>query len=315
MQGESETFLVFFGEYVAPGESETFLVFFGEYVAQGESETFLVIFGEYVVQGESESFLVFFGGYVAQGESETFLVFFGEYVAQGESETFLVFFGEYVAQGESESFLVFFGEYVVQGESESFLVFFGGYVAQGESETFLVFFGEYVAQGESETFLVFFGEYVAQGESETFGLWVPVTFGHNPPVPSPFPSRETTELGYPGRCRRQPPATHGPCSGPLVAKSLVYGPGPGSSWGDQASSPPWFNTYSRGSTHLGAAGRKHTGPVPVHSWQRAWFMAWALDLRGETGLRHRPGLILTLAVPHTWAPPGPRQVFFYRSAL
>jgi hypothetical protein len=62
-----------------------------------------------------------------------------------------------------------------------------------------------------------------------------------------------TELRYPGRCRRQPLETHGPCSGPPVAKSLVYGPGPGSSWGDRASSPPRFNTYSRGSTHLGAA--------------------------------------------------------------
>jgi hypothetical protein len=86
--------------------------------------------------------------------------------------------------------------------------------------------------------------------------------------PCPAPSllelqgerRETTELGYLGRCRRQPPKTHGPCFGPLVAKSLVYGPGPGSSW--------------------------------------------------EIGLRHRPGLILTPAISHTWAPPGPRQVFF-----
>jgi len=71
--------------------------------------------------------------------------------------------------------------------------------------------------------------------------------------------RETTELRYPGRCRRQP--------------------------------------------------RKHTGPVPVHLWQRAWFMARDLGFRGETGLRHRLGLIFTPAVPHTWAPPGPGQVF------
>jgi hypothetical protein len=93
----------------------------------------------------------------------------------------------------------------------------------------------------------------------------------SPPVPSPTPRntrscscptpslfelqgerREMTELGYSGRCRRQPPKTHGPCSGPLVAKNLVYGPGPESSWGDRATSPPRFNTYSRGSTHLGA---------------------------------------------------------------
>jgi hypothetical protein len=60
---------------------------------------------------------------------------------------------------------------------------------------------------------------------------------------------------------------------------------------------------------VGDSPRKHTGPVPVHSWQRAWFMARDLDLRGETGLRHRPGLILTPAVPHTWAAPGSRQVF------
>ncbi len=90
-----------------------------------------------------------------------------------------------------------------------------------------------------------------------------MTFGHyeaqtqrNVPVPSLLElqreRRETTELGYPGWCRRQPLETHEPYSGPPVAKSLVYGPRLGSSWGDRASSPPWFNTYSRGSTHLGA---------------------------------------------------------------
>jgi hypothetical protein len=49
------------------------------------------------------------------------------------------------------------------------------------------------------------------------------------------------------------PETHGPCFGPPVAKSLVYGSGPGSLWGDRASSPTLFNIYSRGSTHLGVA--------------------------------------------------------------
>ncbi len=39
-------------------------------------------------------------------------------------------------------------------------------------------------------------------------------------------------------------------------------------------------------------------------------MARDSGLRGEIGLRHRPGLILTPAVPHTWAPPGLGQVFF-----
>jgi hypothetical protein len=79
------------------------------------------------------------------------------------------------------------------------------------------------------------------------------------PCPAPFllelqrERRETTKLGYLGRCRRQPPKTHGPCSDPPVAKSLVYSPGPRSSWGDRTSSPPRFNTYSRNSTHLGAA--------------------------------------------------------------
>ncbi len=56
-----------------------------------------------------------------------------------------------------------------------------------------------------------------------------------------------------GRVSATAPETNGPCSGPPVAKSLVYGPGPGSSWGDWASSPPRFNTYSHGSTQLGAA--------------------------------------------------------------
>ncbi len=66
---------------------------------------------------------------------------------------------------------------------------------------------------------------------------------------------------------------------------------------------------------VGDSPRKHTGPVPVHPWQRAWFMARDPGLRGETRLRHRPGLILTPAVPHTWAPLGPRHVFFYHSAF
>jgi hypothetical protein len=86
-----------------------------------------------------------------------------------------------------------------------------------------------------------------------------MTFGTICPCPAPSllelqrERRETTELGYPGRCRWQPPETHEPCFGPPVAKSLVYGLGPGSLWGDRASSPPRFNIYSRGSTHLGAA--------------------------------------------------------------
>jgi len=40
-------------------------------------------------------------------------------------------------------------------------------------------------------------------------------------------------------------------------------------------------------------------------------MAWDLGLRGETELCHRLGLILTPVVLHTWAQPGPRQVFFF----
>jgi hypothetical protein len=38
-------------------------------------------------------------------------------------------------------------------------------------------------------------------------------------------------------------------------------------------------------------------------------MARDPGLRGETGLHHQPGLILTLAVSHTWAPLGLGQVF------
>jgi len=89
-----------------------------------------------------------------------------------------------------------------------------------------------------------------------------VTFGHceaQTQRANPFPSWATERkerndrAQVPGPVSATAPETHGPCSGPLVAKSLVYGPGPGSSWGDRASSPTRFNTYSRGSTHLGAA--------------------------------------------------------------
>jgi hypothetical protein len=76
--------------------------------------------------------------------------------------------------------------------------------------------------------------------------------------PLPFSSYREKGERWPSSGTRadvgnSPLETHGPCSGPPVAKSLVYGPGPGSSWGDRASSPPRFNIYSRGSTHLGAA--------------------------------------------------------------
>jgi hypothetical protein len=89
-----------------------------------------------------------------------------------------------------------------------------------------------------------------------------VTFGHceaQTQRANPFPSWATERkerddrARVPGPVSTTTPETHGPCSGPPVAKSLVYGLGPGSSWGDRASSPTRFNTYSRGSTHLGAA--------------------------------------------------------------
>ncbi len=109
--------------------------------------------------------------------------------------------------------------------------------------------------------------------------------------------RETTELRYPGRSRRQPPETHGPL--------------PFSSYREKGERRPSSGTRAG----VDDNPRKHTGPVLVHPWQRAWFMAWDPGLRGETGLCHRP-LILTPAVPHTWAPPGPRaRFFFYPSAL
>jgi hypothetical protein len=89
-----------------------------------------------------------------------------------------------------------------------------------------------------------------------------MTFGHcevQTQRASPFPSWVTERKERDDRARvprpvsATAPETHGPCSGPPVAKSLVYGPGPGSSWGDRASSSIRFSTYSRGSTHLGAA--------------------------------------------------------------
>ncbi len=72
---------------------------------------------------------------------------------------------------------------------------------------------------------------------------------------SPFPSRATEKKERDDRARVPEPvsATAPGNTRALLAKSLVYDPGPGSSWGDRASSPPRFNTYSRGSTHLGAA--------------------------------------------------------------
>jgi hypothetical protein len=72
--------------------------------------------------------------------------------------------------------------------------------------------------------------------------------------------RETTELGYPGRCRRQP--------------------------------------------------RKHRALFRSTRGKELGLWPGTRVFLGEIGLRHRPGLILTPAIPHTWAPPGPGQVFF-----
>jgi hypothetical protein len=89
-----------------------------------------------------------------------------------------------------------------------------------------------------------------------------VTFGHceaQTGHASPFPSWATERkerddwARVPGLVSATAPETQGPCSDPPVAKSLVYGPGPESLWGDRASSPTRFNTYSHGSTHMGAA--------------------------------------------------------------
>jgi len=90
----------------------------------------------------------------------------------------------------------------------------------------------------------------------------PLTFGHceaQMQRANPFPSwaiekkERNDQARVPGSMSATAPKTHGPCSGPPVAKSLVYGPGPRSSWGDRASSLTWFDIYSRGSTHLSAA--------------------------------------------------------------
>ncbi len=89
--------------------------------------------------------------------------------------------------------------------------------------------------------------------------------------------RETTELGYPGQCRRQPRKHTGPVP-TLPAPSLLE-----------------LQRERKETTELGYPGwcrrqpQKHAGPVPVHPWQRAWFMARDPGLRGKIGLRHRPG--------------------------
>jgi hypothetical protein len=86
--------------------------------------------------------------------------------------------------------------------------------------------------------------------------WPSDTVRRKRDVPAPSERKERDDRArVPGPVSATAPETQGPCSGARapVAKSLVYGPGPGSSWGDRASSPTRFNTYSRGSTHLGAA--------------------------------------------------------------
>ncbi len=88
-----------------------------------------------------------------------------------------------------------------------------------------------------------------------------MTFGHceaQTQRASPFSSSATERkerddrAQIPGPVSVTAPETHRLCSNPPVTKNLVYGSRPGSSWGDRASSSTWFNTYSGGSTHLGA---------------------------------------------------------------
>ncbi len=113
-----------------------------------------------------------------------------------------------------------------------------------------------------------------------------MTFGHceaQTQRASPFPFWATERKERDDRARvfgpvsTTAPETHVPYSGPPVAKSLVYGPGLGSSWGDRASSPTRFNTYSHGSTHLGAARpgpsffyRSGLWSLGVRTWDLDW---------------------------------------------
>ncbi len=132
-----------------------------------------------------------------------------------------------------------------------------------------------------------------------------MTFGHceaQTGRASPFPSWATEKkerddrTQVPGLVSATAPKTQGPCSNPPVAKSLVYGPGPGSSWGHRALSPTQFNTYSRGSTHLGTAqdlqglsraqpahaGHRHNQSTPL-----SFLLGWALSsISDGPGLRH-----------------------------
>jgi hypothetical protein len=113
-----------------------------------------------------------------------------------------------------------------------------------------------------------------------------------PPCPTPSllelqkERRETTKLGYPGRCRWQPPETHEPCL--TCAQPTRAQPLPFSSYRKKGERRPSSGTRA----DVDDSPQKHMGLVPVHSWQRAWFMAQDPGLRGETELHHRPGLII-----------------------
>jgi hypothetical protein len=108
----------------------------------------------------------------------------------------------------------------------------------------------------------------------------------------------------PGPVSATAPETQGPCSGPPVAKSLVYGPRPGSSWGDRVSSPTRFNTYSRGSTHLGAA---RPGPDFFLSFESLkpgrWDLGPGLVETQDSGLR--PAGTLPCPARPCWPPSQP----------
>jgi hypothetical protein len=87
--------------------------------------------------------------------------------------------------------------------------------------------------------------------------------------------RETTKLGYPGRCRWQTRKHTGSVPVHSWQRAWFMALRLGSSWGDQASSPTRFNIYSRGSTHLGAA---RLGPSFFLSFGSLKLGRWDLGL-------------------------------------
>jgi hypothetical protein len=110
VQGESETFLVFFwGIYCARGVGDSLGIFLGNMLCKGSWR----LFEEFVVQGEPEILLGFFWGICcARGVGDFLGIFWGIFNARGVGDFLGIFWGIFCARGVEDFLGIFWGTWM-----------------------------------------------------------------------------------------------------------------------------------------------------------------------------------------------------------